>query len=349
MLRSLILSFAVWLLVLGCGRKSEEVRKQSFLHRGNLAVDEIMYQEALRYYAQALEVDPDYIEAHNNRGIVYIKMGKFEEAVEALTQAIQLDQSSYDAHYNRAKAYFEMGDMHSAISDLAAIEAQSLAGTKEQMAKYRLLQGIVLWQMNKLSDARFAFHKALHADSANAEVFINLANVLFLQDSLPQAERSAQQGIALNAQEANGYNVLGMISTTKKNYDAAEEFFDRALELDRGNPYFLNNRGLMHTLSGNLEKAKEDIDLSLTIAPENPWVYRNRGIYYWKANDYARALKMLRQASDMEPMMKDLYYYTGEVHLAMADRAQACQSWADGKTHGEVLSAEAYASHCAGN
>jgi tetratricopeptide (TPR) repeat protein len=38
------------------------------------------YEKAIKCYAQALQLDPEYLEAWNNMGLALMKMGKTEEA-----------------------------------------------------------------------------------------------------------------------------------------------------------------------------------------------------------------------------------------------------------------------------
>jgi Flp pilus assembly protein TadD len=38
------------------------------------------YERAIRDYSKAIELDPDYVNAHNNRGFAYQALGKTVEA-----------------------------------------------------------------------------------------------------------------------------------------------------------------------------------------------------------------------------------------------------------------------------
>ena len=37
------------------------------------------YQEAIKYYDKALELNPDYVAAWNDKGVALIRLGKYDE------------------------------------------------------------------------------------------------------------------------------------------------------------------------------------------------------------------------------------------------------------------------------
>ena len=69
-------------------------------------------------YKQAIEIDPDDAEVHNNLGIAYSKSGKYEEAIESYKQAIEIDPDDAEGHYNLACSYSLLGDVNKALESL---------------------------------------------------------------------------------------------------------------------------------------------------------------------------------------------------------------------------------------
>ena len=55
--------------------------------------------EAARHYQGVLELEPDYAEAHNNRGNALLGLGRAEEAVDAYEKALGL--AADDARHRR--------------------------------------------------------------------------------------------------------------------------------------------------------------------------------------------------------------------------------------------------------
>ncbi|MCK5369838.1 MAG: tetratricopeptide repeat protein, partial [Cyclobacteriaceae bacterium] len=120
-------SFWIFILVLvvlfaRCGESRKNQRKKHFLHKGNLAYKEKMYQDAIRYYQEAINEDSAFAQAYNNLGIVYFKTKKLEDALIAFNHSIDFDLNFTDAYYNRSNVLHERGDFEKALSDLNRIQ-----------------------------------------------------------------------------------------------------------------------------------------------------------------------------------------------------------------------------------
>jgi tetratricopeptide (TPR) repeat protein len=75
----------------------------------------VMYEEAIESYKQALRINPDFKEAHNNLGIAYRDSGKHKEAIESFKQVIRIDPDDALAHYTLGLAYNISNDRGSAL------------------------------------------------------------------------------------------------------------------------------------------------------------------------------------------------------------------------------------------
>ncbi|MFN5728456.1 MAG: tetratricopeptide repeat protein, partial [Pseudanabaena sp.] len=56
------------------------------------------FTDAIAAYQQAIALEPNYAEAHQNLGVVLMKVGYFPEAIASFTMAIQLhdQQQNYE-------------------------------------------------------------------------------------------------------------------------------------------------------------------------------------------------------------------------------------------------------------
>ena len=64
---------------------------------------------AIENYGRAIQLDPQYVSAHNNLGNVYARQGQFELAIREYSNALQLDPQYFNAYRNRALAYAALG------------------------------------------------------------------------------------------------------------------------------------------------------------------------------------------------------------------------------------------------
>ncbi len=73
--------------------------------------------EAISAYNTAIELNPKYADAYNNRGIAYHVLGKYERAVKDYNTAIELNSKYADAYNNRGITYHVLGKYEQAIKD----------------------------------------------------------------------------------------------------------------------------------------------------------------------------------------------------------------------------------------
>ncbi|GHV01916.1 hypothetical protein AGMMS49521_2930 [Campylobacterota bacterium] len=74
------------------------------------------YQEAIRQFTQAIEIDPNSA-AYNDRGIVYVALGDYSNEIADYTQAIEIDPKYTSAYNNRGISYAKLGDFKNAAED----------------------------------------------------------------------------------------------------------------------------------------------------------------------------------------------------------------------------------------
>jgi len=70
-------------------------RARVFHKRGRL-------QEAMRLYERTLSLNPDYVDALNNLGVIHIQNRRYPAARESFAKAIRLRPDYVDSHYNLA-------------------------------------------------------------------------------------------------------------------------------------------------------------------------------------------------------------------------------------------------------
>lgn len=76
-------------------------------------------QEALKHYAQAVSLQPDFVEAKVALGKALTNLGRADEALQQLSEAVRLDPQNEVAHYRLAQAYRKLGRTEDARSEMA--------------------------------------------------------------------------------------------------------------------------------------------------------------------------------------------------------------------------------------
>ena len=88
----------------------DETNATSLFAQGNQAVSEKKYEDAIKYYTEAIDLNKNYREAYNNRGIAYSELKDYKEAIKDYDKAINLNKNYSAAYCNRGNAYRLWGD-----------------------------------------------------------------------------------------------------------------------------------------------------------------------------------------------------------------------------------------------
>ena len=116
-------------------------------------------RDAVTYFSRAIELDTDYMEAYNSRGIAldYLKMHVL--AIEDFDEAIDLDENYKHAYNNRGIAHKKLGELEDALEDFD--EAIGLDGNYKHAYNNR---GNVYRMMERYERAIKDYDRALEID-----------------------------------------------------------------------------------------------------------------------------------------------------------------------------------------
>ena len=81
------------------------------------ALNETDHDKKIALYTKAIELNPDYASAYNNRGVAYDNIEDYNNAIVDYTKAIELKPVDTSTYNNRGVAYDNMKDYNNAIVD----------------------------------------------------------------------------------------------------------------------------------------------------------------------------------------------------------------------------------------
>ena len=90
----------------------------TMFYKGFISLDREEYQNAVKYYSEAIVLNPNLAVAYNNRGLAYCKADNMCEAIKDFNMAIKLHPPSADFYGNRGLAWLRLGKWVEAMSDL---------------------------------------------------------------------------------------------------------------------------------------------------------------------------------------------------------------------------------------
>ena len=93
-------------------------RAKAYANLGNVLIAQGRYNEAIRQFSEALRLNPNDADAHNDFGAALQQLGDREQAIAHLRTAIRLQPDHGRAHYNLATVFRYLGDSDEALREL---------------------------------------------------------------------------------------------------------------------------------------------------------------------------------------------------------------------------------------
>jgi tetratricopeptide (TPR) repeat protein len=126
------------------------------------------------------------------------------------------------------------------------------------------------------------------------------AEKLLGQGRLPEARESVEE-ILRQRPTAEGYNLLGIICSSEKDYAAAQEAFERALKLGPNSAKTHNNLANLYVAEGKPELAETEFRRALAIAPTNSDANYNYGVFLLAKGSSGPAIAHLLRVRPQTP------------------------------------------------
>jgi tetratricopeptide (TPR) repeat protein len=250
-------------------------------------------------YLRAIDLAPDFAEAHCNLGMCLADQQKYEAAEQACRNAIDLRPDRADAHYylgcilaqqkkhaasdeafrkaialrpDWAEAYYNLGNGLSRQGKHGAAEAayQKAIALQPNFALAHNNLGLALSQQQK-PGAEAAFRTAIALGPNLAEAYYNLGNALSQQQK-PGAEAAYRQAIAHRPDFALAHFTLAYVLGEEGRFDEAVAFANKGNALlPAGDPLSKEARQLLLDCQGHLAlDARLPAILRGTEKPANP-------------------------------------------------------------------------------
>lgn len=172
-----------------------------FFEKGNQQFKQKNYEQALENYNKFLEKNPELFQVHLSIGNCYREMGQMEKAL----------------------------DEYQIVIDKADEEKQ-----KEKEVKAKAIAGIgeVYLMQDDLDKAQQYFEKSLELNPNDQILAYNVGEIYFSHQKMDQAIKYYQLAAQVNPDWPDPYLRMGYAYLNKKEYEKAEETFNKFLEME---------------------------------------------------------------------------------------------------------------------
>jgi len=269
---------------IGCFRRALELTPEFPEAHNNLAINLAVQgcvEEAVASYQEAIRLRPDYPEAHNNLGITLARSGRIEEAVAQFERAVACKADYPEAHNNLANALRNQGRIDEAVSQYrAALELRP----RYPEAHNNLANALA--ELGRDEEALGHYEEAIRLNPRYAEAHNNLANALATLGGSDEAEQGYHRALWHNPDYAEAHNNLGNNLAEKGRLAEAVACYRQALSLNPEYAEAWNNLGISLNKQGKHGEAEDAYAEALRFKPDYPDAHLNRALGWLASGNF---------------------------------------------------------------
>jgi tetratricopeptide (TPR) repeat protein len=164
------------------------------------------YEEAIMAYTRALNINPRFADAYNNRGLARADKGNYDRSIADYNSALEINPRYALAYYNRGGVWVDKGDYDSAIADFnKALEINP------RFAEAYSGRGVTWAYKGDYDSAIADFNSALEINPHYALAYSNRALAWADKGDFWQASADARKGLSLNPESKRCQKVVDLL------------------------------------------------------------------------------------------------------------------------------------------
>lgn len=279
--------------------------------------------DAAASYRAALDRQPDLLDAHTGLGVVLAQQGNSAEAEACLREVVRLLPDSAQAHSNLGIVLSQQGRQ----AEAEACHREALRLQPEFVEAHNNL-GLAFAAQDRYSDAEASYLQALRLRPDFAAAADNLDVILRRQGKL--AEADARQSVRRGPRSAEAHDRLGIALAEQGQTAAAEACFREAV---RCKPDYTDGHyhlGIALLQQGRFKAAEPCHRQAISLRSDFAEAYNGLGIALAGQHKLAEAEACLRELLRFRPEFADAFSNLGTVlrKQGKLEEAAACHQQA---------------------
>ena len=199
--------------------------------------------------------------------------GQLKAAIDSYTRALAIEPMSRGLKFRRIAALFNDGN----FTQAATLAAEAQAQHPEDL-RFPRLRARAVFATGDQSRAVTMFEPTARANPSDVETQLALADLYSDAGRDVEAERTLRQVLTVAPGSGEALNYLGyLLADRGRALDEAVRFVQRALDVDPGNPSYLDSLGWAHFRRGELQEAEKYLAPAAEQLPRNAVIQDHLG------------------------------------------------------------------------
>ncbi len=254
------------------------------------------YKNAITDLEKAISIDSTYSEPHQNLFTAEVRLGNYEKAVQIADKVISFDVDS-TANYGKGVLLIELEHYEEALEELK----KSIAKGFDEAKVYNYM-GVAHFRLGDYSSAKVSYLKALELENNEYLYYNNLADTYYHLEEYNKAVNMYNRCASFKefAEDAETLKYFARTLRITNNYEEALQRIDQAITLSPNDAEVYDIKGLIKHDMGEYATAIELYTRSIGLYPDDPYPYYWRGLAHESAGDIYDACQDFKKASDLD-------------------------------------------------
>lgn len=248
-----------------CKQSLQPTQYQLSVRDGNLAFLQERYDDAESYFSKAMEIEPRAAKPLLGKAKIQFALGNLNACRMLIKNTLHLNPNYIEAHRILLSIYQEIGNTDGVLKE----------------ATY----------LNKLSPD-------------NPHYLMILAEKSLSDGNFAKGEQLFKRVLLNSPRIAKAHKGLGDISFARQDYEKAEKYYKKAIDIAPNDLSALNQLALTFAKKGLHQSALSVYMAGLEIDPDNPKILFNMGMAYEELNRLDLALECYENACFQDPGYK---------------------------------------------
>lgn len=239
---------------------------KDYVRQALSAMSEDSTEQAERMFREAMRIEP----AQRSNAMIYYQIGRmqerrerYEKALESYTMGLNISSHLLPLRMARASLYMRLGNLNKALVDYSDV-----LDWKEDEQEALFMRAYIYTEQRLYKKARADYEALLRLNPAHEKARVGLV-LLNDKDNRPrEAMEQINAMITTSPDHAMLYAIRAGMEQDRKLYEAAEDDFNRAIELDPENTDYLLNRAMLYITTNRKKEARADLDKALQLGAD---------------------------------------------------------------------------------
>lgn len=256
-------------------------------------------QAAILLCQQLLENNESFAPAYSLMSELFEQLGNYESAENFLNLAQKFDSHNVEYLVRQAQLFATRDSWGDALQKL--ILANTLCPDN---ATILMLLGDAYLNTQQYDHALLQYDKAISIQDL-PQITEHLAYCHMIQGNSLKAESELIKLVKRHPDYIKAWILLGDLASEKKDWKVAENYFDKALDVNPNSHEALLGKGILNFNCGNNEAAQHYLDKAIDIAPNYYRTYFIIGDLLQKRMNFEESEKFYRRAMELNPGFLD--------------------------------------------